>query len=93
MAVVDQKERYRRQAALCYEIATKAPKKAASMVRLGDTYSALEGEHQTHLSPQRDLSSRTARYAEGKCGSPVRFPVPAPCRPCRHFAVIVVAKL
>jgi hypothetical protein len=42
MAVVDQKERYRRQAALCYEIATKmAPKKAASMVRLGDTYAAL----------------------------------------------------
>jgi hypothetical protein len=45
MAVVDQKERYRRQAALCYEIATKmAPKKAASMVRLGDTYSALAVE-------------------------------------------------
>ena len=42
MAVVDQKERYRRQAALCYEIAAKmTPKKAASMVRLGDTYSAL----------------------------------------------------
>jgi predicted RNA-binding Zn-ribbon protein involved in translation (DUF1610 family) len=42
MAVVDQKERYRRQAALCYEIAAKmTPKKAAPMVRLGDTYSAL----------------------------------------------------
>ena len=42
MAVVDQKERYRRQAALCYEIAAKmTPKKAASMVQLGDTYSAL----------------------------------------------------
>jgi hypothetical protein len=36
MAVVDQNERYRRQAALCYEIAAKmTPKKAASMVRLG----------------------------------------------------------
>jgi hypothetical protein len=42
MAVVDQKERYRRQAALCYEIAAKmTPKKSASMVRLGDTYAAL----------------------------------------------------
>src|ERR1700730_16385248 len=42
MAVVDQKERYRRQAALCYEIAaTMAPAQATSMIRLGDTYAAL----------------------------------------------------
>jgi len=43
MAVVDQnKERYRRYAALCYEIAAKAGiARAASIVRLGDNYAAL----------------------------------------------------
>jgi RNase P subunit RPR2 len=42
MAIVDQKERYRRQAALCYEIAaTMAGERAISMARLGDTYAAL----------------------------------------------------
>jgi hypothetical protein len=42
MAVVDQKERYRRNAALCYDIAAKmATEKAASVVRLGDTYASL----------------------------------------------------
>jgi hypothetical protein len=39
---VDRKERYRRQAALCYEIAAAMTgKRAASMMRLGDTYAAL----------------------------------------------------
>ena len=42
MAVVDQKERYRRNAALCYDVAAKmAAEKAVSMVRLGDTYASL----------------------------------------------------
>jgi hypothetical protein len=42
MAIVDQKERYRRQAALCYEIAsTMTGERAISMARLGDTYAAL----------------------------------------------------
>jgi RNase P subunit RPR2 len=42
MAVVDQKERYRRQAALCYDIAaTIIGERATSMIRLGDTYGAL----------------------------------------------------
>ena len=42
MAIVDQKERYRRQAALCYEIAaTMTGERASSMIRLGDTYAAL----------------------------------------------------
>jgi hypothetical protein len=42
MAIVDQKERYRRQAALCYEIAaTMAGERAISMARLGDAYAAL----------------------------------------------------
>jgi hypothetical protein len=38
MAIVDQKQRYRRQAALCYELAAKMFRaRAASMIRLGDT--------------------------------------------------------
>ena len=42
MPVVDQKERYRQQAALCYEIAAGlAGERATSMIRLGDTYGAL----------------------------------------------------
>jgi len=42
MAVVDQKERYRQQAALCYEIAAElVGERAISMMRLGDTYAAL----------------------------------------------------
>jgi hypothetical protein len=42
MAVVDQKERYRRQAALCYDIAaTMTGERATSMLLLGDTYAAL----------------------------------------------------
>jgi len=42
LAVVDQKERYRRRAVACYEIAaTLTGERASSMVRLGDTYAAL----------------------------------------------------
>jgi len=42
MAVVDQKARYRRYAALCYEIAAKAGvARATSIIRLGDNYAAL----------------------------------------------------
>src|SRR5262249_2876675 len=59
MAVVDQKERYRRKAALCYDIAGKmTPTKAASMVRLGDTYAALAvdpagGRRDCHRNPRK----------------------------------------
>jgi DNA-directed RNA polymerase subunit RPC12/RpoP len=42
MVIVDQKERYRHQAALCYEIAaTMTGSQATSMMRLGDAYAAL----------------------------------------------------
>ena len=42
VAIIDQKERYRRQAALCYELAkTMDGERAESMVRLGDAYSDL----------------------------------------------------
>ena len=43
MATIDQKERYRLRAALCYEIAaTLAGDTATSMKRLGDSYAGLE---------------------------------------------------
>ena len=42
MAVLNQKEHYRRQAELCYEIAAKMTgTEAVSMIRLGDAYAAL----------------------------------------------------
>jgi hypothetical protein len=44
MAMIDQKERYRQRAALCYEIAaTLSGDTARSMKRLGDCYSGLAG--------------------------------------------------
>jgi hypothetical protein len=44
MAMIDQKERYRQRAALCYEIAaTLSGDTARSMKRLGDSYSGLAG--------------------------------------------------
>jgi predicted RNA-binding Zn-ribbon protein involved in translation (DUF1610 family) len=70
MAIVDQKQRYRRQAALCYEIAaTAAPAQATSMIRLGDTYAALA------MDPDRlppSIFVPTEKYAKPdckKCGS------------------------
>jgi hypothetical protein len=42
MAVVDRSAEYRRQAAVCYDIAaTLTGEKASSMLRVGDTYAAL----------------------------------------------------
>jgi hypothetical protein len=42
MATIDQKERYRQRAALCYNIAaTLAGDTATSMKRLGDSYAGL----------------------------------------------------
>jgi hypothetical protein len=66
MAVVDQKERYRRQAALCYDIAaTMTGERATSMLLLGDTYSALavnpDGLPPTVFVPRRgECPSRAA---------------------------------
>jgi hypothetical protein len=65
MATVDQKERYRRQAALCYEIAeTMTGERAASMVRLGDTYSALAVDPDK-LRP--GIFVPAAKYIHPKC--------------------------
>ena len=69
MAIVDQKERYRRQAALCYEIAaTMDGERAISMIRLGDTYAALATACcQTFLPHGKNMSIRCARNADKKC--------------------------
>jgi hypothetical protein len=62
MAIVDQKQRYRRQAALCYEIAaTMTGERAASMIQLGDTYAALA------VDSDRLLPIPTAKHAEAYC--------------------------
>jgi hypothetical protein len=65
MAVVDQKDRYRRQAALCYDIAAKmTPAKAAAMVHLGDTYAALA------IDPDRtpaNIFVPTKRFEQPHC--------------------------
>jgi hypothetical protein len=61
MPALDQKERYRRQAGLCYEIAARmATAQATSIIRLGDSYAALAcGER---LAWKRaSLSSRLAQ--------------------------------
>jgi hypothetical protein len=53
MAGIDQKQRYRQRAALCYEIAaTISGDSATSMTRLGDTYAGLaddSGESRTDI--------------------------------------------
>jgi hypothetical protein len=61
MPAVDQKERYRHQAALCYDIAARmAPAQATSIIRLGDSYAALAcGERLVWKSAS--LSSRLAQ--------------------------------
>jgi hypothetical protein len=61
MAVVDQKESYRRAAELCYQIAGRMPAaQAISIVRLGDSYAALTCT--TSQSPREGDASRTPRY-------------------------------
>jgi hypothetical protein len=49
---MDQKERYSRQAALCYAIAgTMSGESAASMMRVADTYAALAEDHCAVVPP------------------------------------------
>ena len=58
MAVVDQKERYRRHAALCYDIAAgMTGERATSMLLLGDTYAAL-AVHPDRLPPDAPAPGR-----------------------------------
>jgi hypothetical protein len=73
MAVVDQKERYRRQAALCYDVAaTMTGERAISMI-FGDTYAALA------VDPHRTLPNVFAsrkKYVDPickKCGQKMQL--------------------
>jgi hypothetical protein len=53
---VDQKERYRRQAQLCYEIAAAMTgAQATSMIRLGDAYAALALDSSPSIIPSAPL--------------------------------------
>src|ERR1700676_4513955 len=74
MAIVDQKERYRRQAALCYEIAaTLTSERAISMARLGDAYAGLA------IDPDRlipNVFASRKKYADPvckKCGQKMKL--------------------
>ena len=65
MAIIDQKERYRRQAALCYELAkTMDGERAESMVRLGDAYSDLA---ETPGTVREHIFKPADKYAEPRC--------------------------
>ena len=61
MVTIDQKERYRQQAARCYELAaTMSGERATWMVRLAETYTALaEDDH--------DAAEPPAIYVERRC--------------------------
>jgi hypothetical protein len=65
VAIIDQKERYWRQAALCYEIAkTIDGERAESMVRLGDAYSGLA---ETPGIVRERIFKPADKYAEPQC--------------------------
>lgn len=74
MAGIDQKERYRQRAALCYEIAaTMSGDRATSMMRLGYTYAGLADEPD---KPRTDIFVATKRGDRpqcAKCGLEMRF--------------------
>jgi DNA-directed RNA polymerase subunit RPC12/RpoP len=70
--MMDQKERYRQHASLCYEIAANiSGERAASMTRLGDTYAALAVDADQPLNAFIPAS----KYAEplcAKCGKDMK---------------------
>jgi hypothetical protein len=76
--MMDQKERYRRHASLCYEIAAgMTGERAASMTRLGDSYTALA------VDADQPLNSfvPAKKYAEPqcrKCGAPMHVALTLP---------------
>ena len=60
MVTIDQKERYRQQAARCYElVATMSGERATWMVRLAETYAA--------LAEDPDAVEPPAIYVERRC--------------------------
>jgi hypothetical protein len=65
MAIIDQRERYRRQAGLCYELAkTMDGERAESMVHLGDAYSDLA---ETLGRFREGIFKPADKYAEPRC--------------------------
>ena len=79
MATIDQKERYRQRAALCYEIAaTLSGDTASSMKRLGDSHSGLaEGSEKLRTG----IFVPTKRHERPhcvKCGKEMRFTYSVP---------------
>ncbi len=84
MAAVDQKERYRRQAELCYEIAASMTGvQATSMIRLGDAYAALSLDSSPPIVPsviEESLDPRCKRCGRGmqlSCSMPRTRMLPA----------------
>ena len=78
MAIIDQKGRYRRQAALCYELAkTMDGERAESMVRLGDAYSDLA---ETPGYFREHIFSRVTSSVLPFCGVAVAEKVGSPSR-------------
>jgi DNA-directed RNA polymerase subunit RPC12/RpoP len=65
MATIDQKERYRQRAALCYEIAaTLSGDTAVSMRRLGDSYTGLA---EASDKPRTGIFVPTKRHERPHC--------------------------
>jgi hypothetical protein len=74
MAKIDQEERYRQRAALCYEIAgTLSGETATSMIRLGDTYAGLAEDSDEPRTGIFVATKRNERPRCGKCGKEMRF--------------------
>jgi hypothetical protein len=74
MVKVDQKERYRQRAALCYEIAaTMSGDKATSMMRLGDTYAGLAEDSDKPGTALFVATKRDDRPKCVKCGEEMRL--------------------
>jgi hypothetical protein len=95
MATIDQKERYRRQAGLCYEIATTMTgERAISMIRLGDAYAALATDPDRLLP---NIFASRKKYVDPvckKCGQKMQFRCRArrSCRRCRRSGAMRVTK-
>lgn len=74
MAGIDQKERYRQRAALCYEIAaTISGDAATAMRRLADTYAGLAEDSNNSRTAIFMTTKRNGLPQCVKCGKVMRF--------------------
>ena len=74
MSRINQKERYRQRAALCYEIAaTASGDSATAMMRLGDTYAGLAEDSDMPRIGIFVATKRNERPRCVKCGREMRF--------------------